>query len=446
DAGDKYNIQRWRKKLDEIFGTGDYTGQLLEAIQHASAIVPRFTNLIHDRSNRYMPQFGLPLIHYLEMPTLSSYPSGNKTSADILTPQALTCNKVWANQDWGEQIASIRQQVGNNTPASATLPSTIAQEIREHVNICRSRLTGLRHITPASPDQADNLSLLLDRIELNTVLGEHLYHKINAAIAWQRHQTNGGRIIDCTKPLEKSVEAWRTTVRLAEKLFPEPVRYWQSQIVSVPPWTQGQISKSYRLIQGHWRDQLRPFERELNLIHQSLSSQHAQADPPLWDILSAAEKQKLLPILTISFDIINDNRIRLHKGAILTDDNNLIAGRKNSLFADTRQFDDNSWHIVATTNPQTATLLSYRPYQITFAYRIIDRGQGDPAPFAVGLMPEGGGEKIGENRAWGAPNGHGGWRIIKTPTLEHDNYVVFFAVRGRAAISIDMLNIETILK
>ncbi len=444
-TGQRFNPRRWAKRLDEMYGVGEYAPQLLETIQHASAIVPRFVTLVHSQSDHYMPQFGLPLTHYLEMPTLSSYVFENTQTLDdrgYLTPRL---GMTWPNPDWGERIAGIREAVLNPASAGFTRPKAIADEINLHVITCQSRLGGLKAVKPAHPDQARRLTRLLDRIELNVALGEHLSQKIKAAIGWQSFQAGRGRSIDCIRPLRQSVKAWETVVEVADRLYPEPVRYWQSQIVSVPPWTQNQIWGSYRLIEGHWRDQSPRFERELNLVRQSLSTGGPGASLPLWDMLDAEPADSLLSLGRIGFeiDLERDLRIKIGDGAALTADADLVLGGAKSLLADTRRLDGGA-HVVVSTDPGHAPMLGHRPYRISLAYRVIERGSGTPAPFEIGVRPAGGGEPLGDHRFWGAPNGHIGTRILKVPPLKRDDYVFFIAVHGQAAIVVDQIDVQTL--
>jgi len=319
-AGPRYSPKRWTTRLDQVYGVGEYAGQLLDTMQHASAIVPCFLRLVHSQSDHYMPQFGLPLTHYLEMPTLSSYVFENTQALDdrgYLTPRL---GPTWPNPNWGERVASIREDAHNTAPIGSVRPDAIADDIHLDVITCRSRLHGLRRLQPADADKARRLTTLLDRIELNVALGEHFHHKIRAAIAWENLQAGRGARADCIRPLQRSVEAWAKVVEITERLYPKPVRYWQSQIVSAPPWTQNQIWQSYRLVEGHWRDQLPRFRRELNLVRQAISGPPANAVLPLWDRLDAEPGQNLESFCRIGFEIDpeRDLRFKLGNGATIT--------------------------------------------------------------------------------------------------------------------------------
>jgi hypothetical protein len=441
---ERFDAGRWVKRLDDVYGIGPHAEQLLDAVQHASAIVPRFLALVHSQSDHYMPQFGLLLTHYLEMPTLSSYVYENTQTLDDRGYLTSRLGLTWPNPGWGERVSSIRQEADRSAPPGSTLASDVAREISLHVITCRSRLAAIRQVTPPYPEQAERLKTLLDYVDLNLALGEHFAAKIQAALAWASLQHGRGQPADCTEPLERSVRAWETVSEIAGRLYPRPVRYWQSQMVSPPPWTQNQIWQSYRSIEGHWRDQLPRFRRELELIRECLSAHPPRLQLPLWDHLNAEPEENLTSLQRIGFQIDpdKDRRFRLGPGASITADQARPSDDARSLLADTRLLDDGR-HEVLTTDPALISLPPGRPYQISLAYRVVDRGGVGTTPFEIGVRPAKGGQAVGEHRFWGAPDGYIGIRILKVPPLGQPDCVIYLAIHGRAALIVDQINVQT---
>ncbi|GMU23453.1 MAG: hypothetical protein AMXMBFR13_35310 [Phycisphaerae bacterium] len=415
--GDVFNSRRWQKRLDEYYAAGQHSGQLLEAMQHASAVMPEFLKLVVDESPHYRPQFGLPLAYYLELPRPAN-------EAEPATRPAVTA---------AEDNAAVK--------AYARRAEQAADRLRQHTQVCRSLLTGLRHVQPEQEPQARALSDLLDRIELNAAMGEHFEHKIRAALAWKLARRGRGRSVACVRELDQSVAAWKAVSRLTTRLFPSPVLFWQMQTGSPPPWTREQVERSYRLVQGHWRDQLPLFETELNLIRERMDRIEQGAAAPVWDELSAERVSNLAATQRIGFELENDRRVRLSSGASVTSERGLVLGERSSLLVDTRGLGPGV-HTVMVTDPSFAPLLSHRPYDIRLAYRVLDRGRGDPEPFEVGLRSEYGGPAIGELRRWGAPEGHLGTRYVRVPPPSTDRYGLFVDVHGEAAIVIDQISIN----
>ncbi len=442
---ERFDLDRWTSRLDEIYGTGQSSLQLLEAMQHASAIVPRFLTLVHSQSDHYMPQFGLPLSHYIEMPTLSSYVYENTQITNeqgYLTPRL---GLTWPNPDWGERVAGIREEARKIAPPGATLPSEIAREIGLHASACRSRLATVKQVQPQSEEQARRLSTLITRLELNASLGEHFSQKILAALAWERLKAGEGQADNCLDPLDKSVQAWEAVSEIADRLYPRPVRHWQSQIVSPPPWTQNDLWNSYRLVEGHWRDQLPRLRRESSLIRQALSIMGREASLPMWDHLDATPDDNLVSLYRITFrnGAGKNPQFRLGPGTSLTTDPSLAHTGGTALLADTRSLGDGV-HGVLTTDPQAAKLIPGMPCQITLVYRVVDRGGVVAIPFEIGVCSADGAPPLGDHRFWTAPEGHTGMRVLKTPAITAPDAVFYLNLHGRAAILIDQINIQTL--
>lgn len=261
-----YESAIWTQRLNDVYGVGEQAEDLLDAVQHASAIMPRFITLLHSQSDRYMPQFGLLLAYYLNMPTLTDPPTGT---------------------DWNTHFADIRSTVMATTPRDAIDAEKVANEIRNHVSAIRGYLETLRTVTPEDASKADALKRLLDRLALNAAIGDHFERKIRAALAWVRFKHRGGRSRSCLQELEVSVGSWENVVTLADRLYPEPVPYWQLRMNKPGPWTQADIQDNTRRVIGHWRDQLPVFKRELELLRQRISTQYRRAELPLLDELTA---------------------------------------------------------------------------------------------------------------------------------------------------------------
>lgn len=443
--GQAFNARRWEQRFVEVYGAGEYAGQLLELMKHASAIPPMLQRLVHDPSGRFMPQFGLLLVHYLDMPTISSYrpPSPHlmwDPAEGSLPPES--GRPPLAPADWGEQVAGVRAVVQRRAPRGATPPNRVADDMRRHADAGRSLLLNLRHQQPEDEDQAARLTTLLDRLQLNLALGEHMHQKIRAAVGWEgfhaRHESNR----NCLRSLRASVDAWREVVEVADRLYPDPVPYRQSQIVSVPPWAPQIIANSYRPVVGHWRDQLARFEWEFHLVQLGTNRRSSWPVAPLWDQVDMEPPGNLETIHRLGFEVSDDLRFTLLEGASLTRDADHVLHDRTSVLADTRLLENDDWQTVMVTDPGHCPLRAGRPHQIAIRYRVLHRGDPTVPAFAVGVMPAGGGPALGTYRAWTAPEKYVGDRFIKTPPLPHDHYVVFVAVRGRVALVFDQISIS----
>lgn len=442
NAGQRFNQQRWESRL-HLYGVGDYAGQLLQAVQHASAIVPESLLLLYDRSDRFMPQFGLLLAHYTSLPPAASAAdqAGTEvTQSDLRNHLLPALGPAWSDPLWGRPVSSIRQDADRDSPPDAVAPWEIAARIGRHVDAVNSLLPALRHIQPPSPEQAAELTALLNAIELNVALGDHIANKIKAGIGWEQYKSRRGRIVDCAGPLQKSIEAWQRVVEMGDRLYAQPLTYWQSQVVSPPPWSTDFIRHNYVAVSGSWRDQLRRFERELNLIRAALSGPDPVDALPLWDHANAVAEEKRQTRFVFDFEK-PDTRYRLSPGASIHEPQAKLAGSK-SLLVDTRSMPAER-HEVLVTDPGHVPLAAGQRYQIALLYRVIDPGSA-AEPFEIGVRPAVQGPAIGDRPTWTAPAGHTGARILQVPAPQQDGNVFFVAVRAPAAILIDGIIISQV--
>lgn len=406
-AGPRYSPQPWRERLAEVYGTGDGSAQLLDTIEHASAIIPLLTRLLPGDRDRFMPQFGLPLTHYLEVPSDS--------------------------QDLFEDIGS-----------DAVTPERIAEGISHHVISCKSILPRLRELEPESKAQRSRFRTLLWRIDMNVALGEHFSHKIKAAIAWRRYKANQGDVVEIIRPLELSVRAWQRVADAAENIYPEPVSYWQSQMVSPRPWTPEQFADGYRLMEGHWRDRQRVLRRELDLVRQATSLLGRDAELPLWDVLNALPGEDLDLIYRLDFESEEINRLigHLHEGGAITGQSDHAIAGSRALLGDTRSLPPGP-HTVFTSNPETMPLFPDRPYQISFTYRVVEAPDDRRDVFEVGVRRTEGTAPVGDHRRWYAPAGHLGSRVIQVPMFFEQGCQLYVTLHAPASIVIDKIEIHS---
>lgn len=440
NAGQGFSTERWQSRL-QLYGVGEYAGQLLEAMQHASAIVPESLLLISHPSERFMPQFGSLLVQYTALPTYSAFFAADQPS-DLRSRLLPPLGPAWNDPVWGRPVASIRGEADGSAAPDAVSAHDIAANLTHHVDACKSLLPGLRHLKSASPEQAAALSRLLDEIEFNVMLGEHMAFKIRSAIGFEQYRSRRGRAVDCVQPLQKSVNAWESLARIAARLYPDPVPHWELQVVSPPPWTPELLDRSFIRTAGHWRDQLRRFERELSLVRDSTANASSLGVLPLWDHVSAVPEDRRQTRFVFDFEQA-DARLNLLPGSTVAEGQPAAIIGKKGLVVDTRQMPAGR-HEVFLTDPAHVPLMSLQPYQIAIIYRVIDPGSG-PQPFEIGVRPAVGGEPIGDHRTWTAPPGHTSSRILQVPAPAQDGNVVYIATNSPAAIAIDAIMISQVM-
>jgi hypothetical protein len=457
-TSDAAGPEHWREMLAARYGR-HVAGLLLDAMREASAILPTFLLLAHSQSNHFQPQYGLPLVHYLGMPTVSTYVFENHERIDpetgYLSPRM---GLAHPNPDWGIEVMSVvdyaralaREQAID--PGVRT-PGKIADRVEQHAAACLRNLDGVRQVQ-AIARVAGSLAEpepVMRHMTFNAYLGHHYAAKIRAAVAWALWKEGAGPAADVERHLAESVE-WSDKVgELTWAMWPHEVHTFVSEIGVDPPWGHLDLWRSYRRARTHWRDRAGLFRRELELVRAQLGGDAADAHLPLPGELAVPAAETAV-IARFDFEdgdpagavIVRDPEWRVAISGQGGDAPVLSGGR--SLIADTRG-SDQEWHIFLQTEPAAVPLRRGETYQVRFKYRVVTPSDEFRAPFAVAgrSASAGAGKDIGSNRTWGGAKGKWGERVVVLEPREYDDYFVFFLIRGRAALALDDIVIERVV-
>jgi hypothetical protein len=278
----------WRDALAKQYG-GHVAGPMLGAMRDASAIIPTFLWLVHSQTDHYLPQFGLPLVHYLGMPTINTYVFENHERIDPATGYLWPrMGLTQPNPEWGIEVMSVVEYVralaGKQTIAAGVLtPPMIADRLEEHAARCLDEIQRVRDLQ-AVADTADGLAdpgPMLRQMTLDAYLGRHYAEKIRAAVAWELWKDGLGPPEEVERHLAESVTWFDKVGEVAWAIIPHEVGTWRSEIGIEPPWDHLDIWRSYRWEQTHWRDIAGQFHRELDLVREQLKGDRADARLPL---------------------------------------------------------------------------------------------------------------------------------------------------------------------
>lgn len=438
DIGDEYNEEEWVRKVEERYKCSGLGKNLLSAMKNASRIIPRFLLLVHSQTDHYMPQFGLPLVFYLEMPTINTYIFENVQATDergYLKPNLGLC---YPNPDWGVRVVSVWDYAKGNVIEGAITPPQIANGLEDHSIACLRETGEVRK----KIKNKGALAQLLDRLELNAYLGLHFANKIRAAVDWAKFKLGEDTASSCLAHLRESVKAWEKVVDIANRLYPNDLSFWRCEIASPPPWRQNQIWHSYVPLQGHWRDHLEPFRREVTIVERETKKGREEARLPLWEEILAESVENLELIFSDNFEEENGNWVWGECASLTHKKEEVIEGKGSALF-DSRTL-EGEWHLALQNLQKAFKLERGRKYQLEFDYKIVEEGLDYPDnPFAVaGRTPTGGvAYDIGTARFWDGVKGTRGHRIVILEPKGYDDYYIFFSLHGRGALVIDNLRL-----
>jgi hypothetical protein len=245
-------------------------------------IIPRFMCLVHSQTDHYEPQIGLPLVNYLEMPTLSTYVFENHDSIDKNGRLVPSRGLTWPNPEWGEKVVSIREYA--HGARRGTTPPNVADEVER---LSRSSLDAIaesnRKAGNAKTRQKE-LANILKLMEMNSWLGLHFAEKIRAGIAWESWKCGhrGAKPEDVLNHLDRSIEHWKKLCDASNDVAPDPVWFWQSRVPDEPPWDHWDLWNNYHWVKIHWRDMTPIFERERALVSEQLKGSRETARLPLF--------------------------------------------------------------------------------------------------------------------------------------------------------------------
>lgn len=279
----------WENRIVDRYGSKEITRPLLRAMIDSTNILPRFMCLVHSQTDHYQPQIGMPLVNFVEMPTLSMYVFENHDHISEDGRLVPCMGLTWPNPDWGEKVISIREYAFGNREGGTT-PVMIADEIE---GLSRSTLDAITQVRlkldQVTMQQAELKNALL-LMEMNAYLGLHFAEKIRAGIAWESWKARdpNARPYSVTAHLELSLVYWRKLSEVAGEIIPDRVPFWQSRVPKAPPWDHWDLWNNYRWVKIHWRDMTPVFELERDLIREQLKRDPEEARLPLFSELEQA--------------------------------------------------------------------------------------------------------------------------------------------------------------
>ena len=276
----------WQARLTEHYGSPEASADFLEASIAASAIVTRQLALLHRQTDHHHAQFGFPLVHYLGLPTLSTYVFENHEGIDAqghLTPRLGLC---WPNPDWGEKVTGVVDFVAGKT--GGTTPVQIADELDRYADTVLARVPRLRALRHNVSEKLEMWDKRLDQMLMSAYLGQHVAAKTRAAIAWERWKRGQAEPQAVLAPLQASVEAMERLAEVSRREYAGNDQYCYRSCISRPlPWGHLEIWNLDQWRKHSFTDSANEYRQELEWVRDEMERKYSQPLLPFEDDLAA---------------------------------------------------------------------------------------------------------------------------------------------------------------
>ncbi|MBI2302925.1 MAG: hypothetical protein HYU66_28805, partial [Armatimonadetes bacterium] len=442
DASHPREDEHWKRVIARHYGTPEVADDYLTASIAASTVVTRQLALLHRQTDHHWPQFGLPLVHYLGLPTLSTYVFENHEGIDAQGRLSPRLGLTWPNPDWGEKVVGVRDYVAGQ--AGGTTPLQIADELQQAGETTLAAVARLRPFGKQVADGPERWGRCLDQMALNGWLGVHVAEKTRAAVAWERWRQGQAQPDDVRAPLTRSVAAFDRLSDIAGRLYAGlDIHAWRSTVHRPPPWTNLQIWNLDSWRKFNFGDSAAEYHRELEWVDHELQAGYPQPLLPFEDDLAARPANARL---LVKWDFEGDPPRGVKVGnyppnalaTFATDGAPApLSGRR--VVADHQ--DDNFWFPL-TTDPAVLPLQAGKVYYVGLDYWI-DR---DAEPLGDWLSAgartaEGGWQKDVGAHYMGGPAGTRGHVTLRFTPGGYPDYYVYVSLHGRAKVEMDNLEV-----
>lgn len=431
----------WARRVELQYGVREIGADFLDASVAASAIPTRLLALLHRQTDHHLPQFGLPLVHYLGLPTLSTYVFENHTSIDEQGRLVPRMGLTWPNPDWGERVIGIVDYVAGAT--QGTTPIQIASELEQSATRTLAAVGRMRPYSNQVSAGTERFERIMDQLEMNAHLGTHTAAKIRAAVAWQRWRQGQAAPHEVLEPLQQSVSAMERMANAAARCYPNArIHAWRSCISRPIPWTHLHVWNSGRYREHDFAASVALFRNELAWIAQELEAGYPQPLLPFEDDLLPMP-QNARRLLAWDFEVPQPPQVIL--GRSETGNTHLTQGEAPAPFAGQRLVATHTgtdhWFPL-TTAAGALPLRTDRKYRLALDYWIVRCSSPEEDWLAAGLRTARGGweQDVGQ-RFMGGPAGTRGRLTITGQPVQWDDYAFFVSIHGPAVVEFDNLEI-----
>ena len=432
----------WHRRIVEHYGVPEVAEDFLLASIETSRIPTRLLALLHRQTDHFMPQFGLPLVHYLGLPTLSTYVFENHEGIDEKGRLVPRLGLTWPNPDWGESVVGITEFVAGER--GGTTPLQIADELEASARKASGSIDRLRGFGERVRGGPEEWNRCLSQMTLNVCLGFHTAQKIRAAVAWERWRRRQAGPEAVLAPLAESVTAMEGMADIASRLYAGiEIPAWRSAISRPPPWKHFQIWRTGRHRVHTFADSAALFRRELEWVRHELEARHPQPLLPFEDDLAPKPKGGRL-LLRWTCDSPPPGGLGLHpipdRARAATGSGAAPAPLVGQRLV--AEHDAEGFWFPLTSDPARLPLEIGKAYWMGVDYWIADDAEENGDWLSAGARTKKGGWRQDVGRRYmGGPAGTRGRIVLSFRPHTWNDYYVYVSLHGRASIELDNLEV-----
>lgn len=427
----------WEQRIADVCGDEAFGAPLLSAYVHASAVPTRMLCLLHSQSDIFRPQYGLPLVFYLGMPTLSTYVFENHEYIDEQGRLAPRMGLTWPNPDWGEVVIGAMDQaaaIARGEDPVGTTALEIADELDGHATAVEDSLATLEPLRLRWRADHMDFDVLCDQLRMNALLARHTAAKTRAALAWELWRRGIAQPDQVLGPLDESVKCFREYAAVAQKLYPGNYGQVRRNVLSKPPpWTHLDLWNHSRYVPDYnFLEYARRFERERDLIATAM--EQGRAELPYEEDLVAP----------LAGEVVARIDKGLPSGGFATHD---FPPNATATVADGRLVCDlrgtaADFYFPFTTDPSACPLEVGTRYEVVFRYEIIRVGDVAPLQLSFGARTtEGGWQQDVGVRYFSGPAGTTGEIRTQFVPAQYDDYYVYLSMNGNGTIAVENVHL-----
>jgi hypothetical protein len=421
----------WERRIADVLGDPAFGKPLLSAYTHASAVPMRMLCLTHSQSDVFRPQYGMALVFYLGMPTLSTYVFENHERIDEQGRLSPRLGLTWPNPDWGEQVVGVVDYVASGTggPPGVTTPPDIADELRGHADAIRQAIEEMRPLRDRCKWGPEGFDKLLGVLTMNELLARHYGAKTRAAVAWQRWHVGRGEAAPVLELLDQSVGWFERYAQTEQAVYGRDFPAKRNALSKPPPWTNLDLWVNYRYEEDYsFLGYAQRLKRERDLIAAAMAEGRHELPYEL-DLLPPVEGEVTARIdgggASGGFALQN-----FPPKATAT----MEAGRVVCDFGGGRA----DFYFPFVTKPEELRLERGVKYEVIFHYEITRLGRESPLKLSFGARTtEGTWHKDVGARYFEGPVGTTGEIRTQFTPQGYDDYYVYFSMNGDGTVAVE---------